>query len=320
MKKIFITGGCGFIGSHLSEFFFKKYKNAKIYIYDKMTYASHISNLNNIINSKRVVFIKNDICNYNVLLNSTKNTDLLIHAAAESHVDNSFLVSDQFIKTNVLGTKNVFDVCLINKIKNIIHISTDEVYGEIYKGKFSEDDKLNPSNPYSSSKAAADMLALGYIQSYKLPIKIVRPNNIYGTRQHPEKLIAGFMWCVVKNKKFTLHGNGQQKRTFLHVHDFCRALDVIYKKSKKFEIFNVGSSDEYKNIELIKLICKIIKINFKNYIKKVPNRIFNDARYGIELKKIKSLGWKSKEKININLKEIFLWTKKNSNNFISRKI
>jgi UDP-glucose 4,6-dehydratase len=318
MNKIFITGGCGFIGSHISEFFFKKYKNAKIFIYDKMTYASHLSNLDNIISSKRVKLIKNDICNYNVLLNSCKNSDLLIHAAAESHVDNSYLVSEEFIKTNVLGTKNVFDACLVNKIKNIIHISTDEVYGEIQNRKFSEENKLNPSNPYSSSKAAGDMLALGYIQSYKLPIKIVRSNNIYGIRQHPEKLIAGFIWCIVNKKKFTLHGNGEHKRTFLHVLDFCKALNVIFKKGKKFEIYNVGSTNEFKNIELIKLICKIININFIHYIKKVPDRIFNDARYGIKLKKIKALRWKPKEKINKSLKEIYLWTQRNSKNFTSR--
>ena len=191
IKKIFITGGCGFIGSHLSDYFFKKYKNSKIIIYDKITYAANIENLNKIIKSKRVHLIKEDICNFKLLLKHSKNTDLLIHAAAESHVDKSYLLNNKFIKTNVLGTKNVMEACLINNIKNIIHISTDEVYGEIHKGKFKETDSLNPTNPYSSSKAAAEMIVAGYIKSYKLPIKILRPNNIFGIRQHPEKLISG---------------------------------------------------------------------------------------------------------------------------------
>ena len=188
IKKIFITGGCGFIGSHLSEFFFHKYKNAEILIYDKMTYAAHISNLDKIIKHKRVRLIKKDICNLSSIIKFSKKTDLLIHAAAESHVDKSYILSNKFIETNIQGTKNIMEACLINKIHNIIHISTDEVYGEIHKGKFHETSPLSPTNPYSSSKAAAEMIVAGYKKSYKLPVKILRPNNIFGIRQHPEKI------------------------------------------------------------------------------------------------------------------------------------
>ena len=230
IKKIFITGGCGFIGSHLSEFFFHKYKNAEILIYDKMTYAAHISNLDKIIKHKRVRLIKKDICNLSSIIKFSKKTDLLIHAAAESHVDKSYILSNKFIETNIQGTKNIMEACLINKIHNIIHISTDEVYGEIHKGKFHETSPLSPTNPYSSSKAAAEMIVAGYKKSYKLPVKILRPNNIFGIRQHPEKLISGCIWCILKNKKFTMHGNGNQKRTFLHVDDFCNAVDLVFKK------------------------------------------------------------------------------------------
>ena len=201
IKKIFITGGSGFIGSHLSEYFFNKYKSAKIVIYDNLTYAARRSYIKKILNDKRVNLIKKNICNFNDLLYFSKNSDILIHSAAESHVDNSFKLSNKFIQTNILGTKNVLEACYLNKIKNIIHISTDEVYGEIKHGNFNENNALNPSNPYSSSKAAAEMLVKGYIHSYKLPIKILRPNNIYGIRQHPEKLISGFCWCIFKKKK-----------------------------------------------------------------------------------------------------------------------
>ena len=315
IKKIFITGGCGFIGSHLSDYFFKKYKNSKIIIYDKITYAANIENLNKIIKSKRVHLIKEDICNFKLLLKHSKNTDLLIHAAAESHVDKSYLLNNKFIKTNVLGTKNVMEACLINNIKNIIHISTDEVYGEIHKGKFKETDSLNPTNPYSSSKAAAEMIVAGYIKSYKLPIKILRPNNIFGIRQHPEKLISGCIWCIVKNKKFTLHGDGNQKRTFLHVEDFCRSVNVVFQKGQNAEIYNVGTTNEFKNKQIIKLICQILDKQYNQLIIKIPDRLFNDARYSINYNKIKQLGWKPTKILNKSLEEICNWTKINHKNF-----
>jgi len=276
-----------------------------------MTYAAHKSNLEKIIKSKRVVLLKKDICDLRSLVKFSKDTDLLIHAAAESHVDNSFILRDSFIETNILGTKNVMESSLINNIKNIIHISTDEVYGEISNGSFKEKNALNPSNPYSSSKAAAEMVIRGYIKSYKLPVKIVRPNNIYGIRQHPEKLIAGFFWCLIKNKKFTLHGKGNQKRTFLHVEDFCRSIETIFKKGKNFNIYNVGTNQEFMNKEIIKLMCKIAQKNYKDFIVEIPDRLFNDSRYSIDHSKIRKLGWKQKKKIELSLLEIFKWTKLN---------
>ena len=314
-KKIFITGGCGFIGSHISEYFFNKYKDSKIIIYDKMTYAAHISNLKNILKDKRVELIKEDICDFDTLKKYTKGTDLLIHAAAESHVDKSFFLREEFLKTNVIGTKNVMEVSLKNNIQNIVHMSTDEVYGEISKGKFNENSPLNPTNPYSSSKAAAEMIVKGYIKSYKLPVKIVRPNNIYGIRQHPEKLIAGSFWCIINKKRFTLHGDGKQKRTFLHVRDFCDALDIIINKGKNFEFFNIGTDEEFRNKDLIKLICKITSTDFNKLIKKSADRLFNDVRYSIDYKKIEKLGWRKKRNFIESLKEIHDWTIKNHSNF-----
>ena len=178
MKKIIITGGCGFIGSHIVEHFFYKYKKSNIVVLDKITYAANINNLINIKKSKRLKIIKKDILDLKILKKITKKADLVIHAAAESHVDNSFQLNDDFILTNVLGTKNVMQACKENKVKKILHISTDEIYGEIFRGSFNETDKFNPSNPYSSSKAAAEMIVNGYIHSYKLPVIIVRANNI----------------------------------------------------------------------------------------------------------------------------------------------
>ena len=318
MKKIVITGGCGFIGSHIVEFFFKKYRGAKIVVVDKITYAASLQNLSSINNFKRLKVYKKDILDFKFLKKITKDTDLLIHAAAESHVDNSYRLNDDFIKTNVLGTKNILQVCKENKVKKIIHISTDEIYGEIFSGSFRENDKFNPSNPYSSSKAAAEMIVNGYIHSYNLPVIIVRANNIFGTRQHPEKLISGCCWSFHKNKKFTIHGKGLQKRNFLYVKDFCEALNIIFKKGKIGNAYNIGSTFEYKNIDIVKIIAKENKKLFKKNIKFIKDRPFNDFRYSVNFNKIKKLGWKPISKVEDKIFEINNWYKENIHRFKNR--
>ncbi len=315
MHKIFITGGCGFIGSHLTEFLYKKYQKSKIYVYDKITYASSVENLKSIYKSNRIKIIKKDINNYKALKKYSKGTDILIHAAAESHVDNSFNLTNEFINTNVIGTKNVLDICKEHKIKKIIHISTDEVYGEIYKNSFKETSKFNPSNPYSSSKAAAEMVVNGYIHSYNLPIIIVRANNIFGTRQHPEKLLAGCCWSFLKKKKFSIHGSGKQKRSFLFIEDFCEGIYLIMIKGKNQDIYNIGSNFEYKNLDVVKIVAKENNINMKKNIYYSKDRPFNDFRYSINFNKIKKIGWKPINKIEDKISEINNWYKKNISQF-----
>ena len=318
MKKIIITGGCGFIGSHIAEYFHNKYRKSQIIVLDKITYAANVNNLIEIKKSKRLKILKKDILDFETLKHLTKNADLVIHAAAESHVDNSFQLNDDFVLTNVLGTKNVMQACKENKVRKILHISTDEIYGEIFRGSFNENDRFNPSNPYSSSKAAAEMIVNGYIHSYNLPVIIVRANNIFGTRQHPEKLISGCCWSFIKNKKFTIHGKGIQKRTFLYVGDFCEALNVLCKKGKLFEAYNVGSTFEYKNIEIVKLIAKINNKDFKNNIMHVKDRPFNDFRYSVNYSKLKKLGWKPRIKVEDKLLEINKWYINNIKRFKKR--
>ena len=318
MNKIFITGGCGFIGSHLTEYFFKKYKNSKIYVYDKITYAASKKNLKDISKSRRLKIIKKDLLNYKALELHSRNTDLFIHAAAESHVDNSFNLTNEFIRTNVLGTKNVLDACKANNIKKLIHVSTDEVYGEIYKSSFTENSQFNPSNPYSSSKAAAEMIINGYIHSYNLPVIIIRANNIFGTRQHPEKLLPGSCWSLIKKKKFSIHGNGNQKRSFLYVRDLCEGIYKVIIKGKNHNIYNIGSKFEYKNIDVFKLVAKENNLKFDDFVKYVKDRPFNDYRYSLNFKKIMKLGWKPKTKIEDKISEINNWYKKNISRFKKR--
>ncbi len=318
MKKIVITGGCGFIGSHIVEYFFHKYKKSEICVLDKITYAANINNLSSLRKHKRLKVFKKNILDFKTVKKIISNSDLVIHAAAESHVDNSFRLNDDFVMTNVLGTKNIMQACKENKVKKILHISTDEIYGEIFKGSFSENDRFNPSNPYSSSKAAAEMIVNGYIHSYKLPVIIVRANNIFGTRQHPEKLISGCCWSFIKNKKFTVHGKGIQKRTFLYVKDLCSALNILIKKGKLYEAYNVGSNFEYKNIEIVKIIAKENGKNFKKNTKFIKDRPFNDFRYSVNFNKLKKLGWKPLVKVEDKISEINIWYKNNINRFKKR--
>lgn len=318
MHKIFITGGCGFIGSHLVEKLFDEFKNSKIFVYDKITYAGDIRNLKNIIKSKRVKFIKKDIIDLKSLEKNIKGSDLVIHAAAESHVDNSFNLEDKFITSNVMGTKYILDCCKKFNIKKIIHISTDEVYGEIFKSSYKENSNFNPSNPYSASKAAAEMIVNGYSHSYKLPTIIVRANNIFGTRQHPEKLIAGCCWSIIKKKKFFIHGRGLQKRTFLFVDDFCRGIIKIIRKGKNNEVYNIGSDFEYRNIEIVKLILEKMGVSFNKNISYTKDRLFNDARYSININKIQKLGWTPTIKVEDEIENIIKWYKDNMERYPKR--
>ena len=304
INKIIITGGAGFIGSHIAESCFQKYKKAKIIIIDKFTYAGFISNLKNIKNEQRVKIIKSDICNVKNIKSHFIDTDLLIHAAAESHVDNSFGNSKIFSKTNILGTHNIIELSRYYSVKKIIHISTDEVYGDIIKGSFSENNILNPTNPYSASKAAAEMLINSYIKSFNLPITIIRPNNIYGLRQFPEKLIPKTIKMLNSGKKVPLHGNGLNIRHFLSIHDFISALFIIINKGKNHEIYNVGSEDGYTNYQIVEKICKIFNLEVKSNIRYINDRPYNDFRYSINYSKIKKIGWYQKRSIVNDLKSL----------------
>ena len=222
--KIFITGGAGFIGSHICEKLYFNMPNSKILILDKLTYAANKSFLSKILkDKKRVRFLQSDIIDNKKYKNLIKNFDLAINVAAESHVDRSFTNSTLFTKTNTFGAHIFFQTCLNSKVKKIIHVSTDEVYGEKLSGSFKENDKLNPTNPYSASKAAAEIIINSYKYHLKSNILIVRGNNIFGKRQYPEKLIPSCIYNLLKNKPIRLHGNGKHIRCYLSVNDFADA-------------------------------------------------------------------------------------------------
>lgn len=310
MNKFLITGGAGFIGSHLCEKIFATFPKSQIVIVDKLTYASNINYLTKILKSKRVKFIKSDILDEKNYISNLKNVDIAINVAAESHVDNSFKNSLTFTKTNTLGAQVFLMSCLKMKVKKIIHVSTDEVYGEKIYGRSKETDALNPTNPYSASKAAAEMIMNAFARFNKNKILIVRSNNIYGIRQYPEKLIPVIITSLLNNKKIPIHGTGKYVRCFLSAHDFCNAVILLLKKNKS-GIFNIGNEKSYTNLKIVKMISKIFNIDYKKQIFFVKNRLFNDRKYNLNINKIKNLGWEPRNNIENDLPVIIEWYKKN---------
>ena len=237
-RKIIITGGAGFIGSHICEEIFKKFPKSNITIIDKLTYAGNKKYLKNIIKSKRIKFFKGDIGKPSTYTQLLKNTDLAINVAAESHVDNSFEAPLSFSLTNTVGAHAFLLKCIELKVKKIIHISSDEVYGEKLTGSCDENQKIQPTNPYSASKAAAEIFINSYIYSYKKEIITVRGNNVYGIRQYPEKLIPRCIINLLRNKKIPIHGNGKNERYYLSAIDFAKAVVLLIKK-KNNGVYNV---------------------------------------------------------------------------------
>ena len=310
LKKIFITGGAGFIGSHVSESFFKNFPKSKIIILDKLTYAGNKSFISSILKSKRVEFIRADIINTNRYSKYLDQCDLAINIAAESHVDNSFISPLNFTKTNALGAHAFFLECIKKKVKKILHISSDEVYGEKIIGTCYESQLVNPTNPYSASKAAAEILINSYKYTYKKEIIIVRANNIYGIRQFPEKLISTSIVNLINNKPIPIHGDGKNIRYYLSAEDFANALILLVKKKDK-GTYNIGSTYFEKNVNIAKYICKIFKKNPKRFIKFTDDRLYNDKRYSVSSKKIRKLGWSPKRNLISDLPMIIEWYKKN---------
>ncbi len=310
-NTILVTGGAGFIGSNFIRYILNKYPSYRVINLDKLTYAGNLENLKDIKNHPNYKFIKGDICDGRLLDNLLKDCDIIAHFAAETHVDRSILSSDEFLYTNVLGVNQLLKSALKHKIKKIIHISTDEVYGSISKGSFKETDSINPSSPYSSSKAAGDMLALSYFTTYKLPVVITRSSNNFGPYQFPEKVIPLFITNALEDKPLPLYGDGLNVRDWIFVEDNCRAIDFVMHKGKIGEIYNIGGNCEKTNKELTKTILKLM-VRPQTLIKRVKDRPGHDRRYALNCSKIQKLGWKPKYGFIDALKLTIGWYKDNT--------
>ena len=321
MRNILITGGAGFIGSHLVKHFVKKYKNYNIINVDKLTYASNVNFLNEINNFKNYTFVQADICNLNEIEEIFINNKIssVIHLAAESHVDNSIENALEFAKTNILGTINLLELSRKNWPNNknnlFYHISTDEVFGSLNEyGIFSEDSKYDPHSPYSASKASADHFVRAFYDTHKLPIIISNCSNNYGPNQHNEKLIPTVINSLINKSKIPVYGNGLNIRDWLYVEDHVEAIDMIFHNGTVGETYCIGGKNEIKNIDLIKLIIKEfdhIKQNKNSsidLISYVDDRLGHDYRYAIDISKIKNeLGWEPKTNIDKGLRKTLNW-------------
>ena len=298
MKKVLITGGAGFIGSNFIHYILSKYNDYQVINLDKLTYAANLENLKDIEDNKNYRFIHGDIADQEFIFKLFENEkfDIVINFAAESHVDNSILNPQIFTITNILGTQVLLDACRKYNIKRFHQVSTDEVYGELALDDksilFTEKTPLNPSSPYSASKASADMLVKSYYRTYSLPITISRCSNNYGPYQHLEKLIPLMISKAINNDNLPVYGNGLNVRDWLHVYDHCTAIDLIIHEGKIGEIYNIGGNNEKSNIDVVKIILKELGKSEK-LIKYVNDRPGHDLRYAIDSTKIKTtLNWK----------------------------
>jgi dTDP-glucose 4,6-dehydratase len=299
MNNILVTGGCGFIGSNFINYMVMKYPNINFYNIDAMYYCASHSNIT-VSNNKNYEFIEGNINDYNLIvyLLKSKKIDTIVHFAAQSHVDNSFLESFKYTEDNVKGTHTLLEAVKNTNINiKFLHFSTDEVYGEsdLNEDPKHEKDILCPTNPYAASKAAAEMIVCSYIHSFNMNIIITRGNNVYGPNQYPEKLIPKFIQKLRNNMKCTIHGDGSSLRSFIHVYDVCTAVECILQNGIIGEVYNIGSDEhnELSVLEVTKLLINLIHQTneYDKYIEYVKDRPFNDKRYFITNKKLKKLGW-----------------------------
>ena len=328
MKKIIVTGGLGFIGSNLIKLLIEK--NYFVINVDKISYASNFYNIKNFSNKKNYKFFKLDINNryrFKRILDKYKPV-AIFNLAAETHVDRSIDGPADFIKSNIVGVFNLLetfrDYTKKNKKTKLIHISTDEVYGDILKGRSRETDPYKPSSPYAASKASSDHLVYSYVRTYKLNAIITNCSNNYGPNQHPEKLIPKLIYNIINNKALPLYGKGKNSREWIFVDDHCEALLKVFRNGSKGEFYNIGSNINFNNLDIAKLLIKIakkkIKVGKNVKIKFVKDRPGHDFRYALNSKKIKKkLKWKSVTSLKSGLNNTFDWYFKNMKYYTSLK-
>ncbi|RNF39522.1 dTDP-glucose 4,6-dehydratase [Planococcus salinus] len=296
MKKILVTGGAGFIGGNFVQYMVDKYPQYQICNLDLLTYAGDLTKHREIEKRDNYTFINMDIADrFSILdLFQEMQFDYVVHFAAESHVDRSITDPEIFIRTNVLGTQVLLDASKQNGIQKFVHVSTDEVYGELDFDPdtfFTEETPLQPNSPYSASKASSDLLVRAYFETYNLPVNITRCSNNYGPYHFPEKLIPLTISRLLNDQKVPVYGDGKNVRDWLHVYDHCRAIDLVLHKGESGEVYNIGGHNEKTNLEVVQTICSALSKSEK-MIEFVTDRLGHDKRYAIDPAKLEGLGWK----------------------------
>jgi len=313
-KVVLITGGCGAIGSCVVNYLKKTYTDTRFVNVDAITYCARRENIEE--PALNYVLYEGDICNVDFIryIFKVEKPSLVIHLAAETHVDQSFGNSFRFTQTNIMGTHTLLE-CIhhIGGVELFIHMSTDEVYGSVNDGEIcTEQSMFAPSNPYSATKAGAEMLCHAFMKSFHLPIIIVRCNNAISPYQHSEKLIPQCIECILNNRKINIHGEGKAKRTFIHATDIAKALDIISHKGENEAIYNIGTTMEYDVIAVVTEILSQMKPgeSFENWVNYVPDRAFQDYRYSIDSTALRNLGWSDEISFKDAITDVILFNQK----------
>lgn len=314
-KKVLITGGAGFIGGNFVQYMLNSHPNYEIYNLDSLTYAGELTKHQHLDTKVNYHFVQMDITNKKSIMSlfSKKQFDYVVHFAAESHVDRSITNPEQFVLTNVFGTQVLLDAAKEYAITKFVHVSTDEVYGDLplqSTALFTEETPLQPNSPYSASKAASDFLVRSYFKTYGLPVNITRCSNNYGPFHFPEKLIPLTILRAMHDAKVHVYGDGLNIRDWLHVHDHCRAIDLVLHEGINGEIYNIGGNNERTNIDVVKMILKTLQKQ-EDLIEYVTDRPGHDKRYAIDAAKIERLGWEPVHTFETGLKQTVLWYIKN---------
>lgn len=311
--KYLVTGGAGFIGSNFVRYLLSRYPDCEVINFDKLTYAGNLENLKDAANDPRYSFIKGDICDQVAVEETVAGLGregMIVNFAAETHVDRSILSAGSFVQTDVYGTYVLLEAVKKFKIARYLHISTDEVYGSIEKGSFTEESPLHPNSPYAASKAGGDLIVRSYFKTHNLPAVITRSSNNYGPYQYPEKVIPLFITNALQKEKLPLYGDGKNVRDWLFVEDNCEAIDLVLQKGREGEIYNIGGESEKQNIEITRFILKELGLS-DDYINYVKDRPGHDRRYSLDCSKVKKLGWLPKTRFEDGLKNTIEWYRNN---------
>ena len=311
MVKVLVTGGAGFIGSNFVRHAIAAHSDWHVTTLDKLTYAGRLENLDTVKDHPRHRFVKGDVADAAVAAPLVRESDVVVHFAAETHVDRSIRNAGEFITTDVYGTFVLLEAARENpNLRRFVQISTDEVYGSVPTGSSRETDELRPRNPYSASKAGADRLAYSYWATYELPVVITRASNNYGPNQFPEKIIPLFITNLIDDIPVPLYGDGQNERDWLHVDDHCRGVDLLIEKGVSGEVYNVGGGNQVKNVDLTHRILELVGKPV-SLIKPVADRQGHDRRYSLDTAKLESLGWKPRERFEDGLAKTVQWYREN---------
>ena len=306
MQNIMITGGAGFIGSNFIRYMMNKYKDYKIIVLDALTYAGNKDNLKDMANNPNFTFYHGNICDAKIVDELMGNVDAVVNFAAETHVDRSIHAAGEFINTDIKGTFVLLEAAKKYKIEKFLHISTDEVYGSIETGSFTEKSLLEPNSPYSSSKAGGDLLVRSYFSTFELPILITRSSNNYGPYQYPEKLIPLFITNLIDDVPVPVYGDGKNVRDWLHVLDNCAGIDTVFHSGKFGEIYNIGAGNEKQNLEITNIILNTLGKS-PDLIQYVKDRPGHDRRYSVDISKIEKIGWKPHYNFEEGIKDTIDW-------------